>query len=269
MKAFRWWETDNHPSFPLKFQLTPVGSHLSLLSHFLSIFHSQLPALLTSSQHQVKEHRLYINLSILRKRRKWQPTPIFLHGEFHGQGSLAGYSLWGHKESNTTEQLTQRHTYSAHHRGSAEQTRGSEDQRVSGGVQAHFSQRLWGTGPGTSSDPRSLQILEAALRECLRVGDGERKVGAWIQGSHHPLIGTTCQTYCPIGPGCWLGRWLLSHRPSSLLLVPTHGFFWHVWEQLLGREKTFRNTLVFKSQFFTELLNAIYKSYSMNRSSQF
>ena len=138
-----------------------------------------------------------------------------------------------------------------------------------GGVQAHFSQRLWGTGPGTSSDPRSLQILEAALRECLRVGDGERKVGAWIQGSHHPLIGTTCQTYCPIGPGCWLGRWLPSHRPSSPLLVPTHGFFWHVWEQLLGREKTFRNTLVFKSQFFTELLNAIYKSYSMNRSSQF
>ena len=28
-------------------------------------------------------------------------------GEFHGQRSLAGYSLWDHKESNTTEQLTQ------------------------------------------------------------------------------------------------------------------------------------------------------------------
>ena len=110
MKAFRWWETDNHPSFPLKFQLTPVGSHLSLLSHFLSIFHSQLPALLTSSQHQVKEHRLYINLSILRKRRKWQPTPIFLRGEFHGQGSLAGYSLWGHKESYTTERPSLTHS---------------------------------------------------------------------------------------------------------------------------------------------------------------
>ena len=36
-------------------------------------------------------------------RRKWQPTPVFLPGEFHGLGSLAGYSLWGHKESNTTE----------------------------------------------------------------------------------------------------------------------------------------------------------------------
>ena len=31
--------------------------------------------------------------------RKWQPTPVFLPGEFHGQRSLTGYSLWGHKES--------------------------------------------------------------------------------------------------------------------------------------------------------------------------
>ena len=38
--------------------------------------------------------------------RKWQPTPVFLPGEFHGHRSLAGYSPWGHKESDTTEQLT-------------------------------------------------------------------------------------------------------------------------------------------------------------------
>ena len=35
-------------------------------------------------------------------RRKWQTTPVFLPGESHGQ-SLLGYSLWGHKESDTTE----------------------------------------------------------------------------------------------------------------------------------------------------------------------
>ena len=39
-------------------------------------------------------------------RRAWQPTPVFLHGEFHGQRSLPGYSPWGHKVSNTTEWLT-------------------------------------------------------------------------------------------------------------------------------------------------------------------
>ena len=33
-------------------------------------------------------------------------TPVFLPGELHGQGSLTGYSPWGCKESDTTEQLT-------------------------------------------------------------------------------------------------------------------------------------------------------------------
>ena len=32
-----------------------------------------------------------------------QPIPVFLPGEFHGQRSLAGYSPWGHKESDMTE----------------------------------------------------------------------------------------------------------------------------------------------------------------------
>ena len=41
----------------------------------------------------------------------WQPTPIFLPGEFHGQRSLAGYIPWGCKESNTTEGLSLTHMY--------------------------------------------------------------------------------------------------------------------------------------------------------------
>ena len=36
-------------------------------------------------------------------RRKWQPTPVFLPGKSHGQRSLAGYSPWGCKESDTAE----------------------------------------------------------------------------------------------------------------------------------------------------------------------
>ena len=32
--------------------------------------------------------------------------PVFLPGEFRGQRSLAGYSPWGLKESDTAEQLT-------------------------------------------------------------------------------------------------------------------------------------------------------------------
>ena len=38
-------------------------------------------------------------------------TPVFLPGEFHGQGSLAGYSPWAHKELATTEGVTYIHSY--------------------------------------------------------------------------------------------------------------------------------------------------------------
>ena len=34
---------------------------------------------------------------------EWLPTPVFWPGEFHGQRNLAGYSPWGHKESDMTE----------------------------------------------------------------------------------------------------------------------------------------------------------------------
>ena len=35
-------------------------------------------------------------------RRKWQATPVFFPGKSHGKRNLVGYSLWGHKESDTT-----------------------------------------------------------------------------------------------------------------------------------------------------------------------
>ena len=43
-------------------------------------------------------------------RRKWQPTPLFLPEEFCGQRSLVGYSPWGRKESDMTEQLSLTHS---------------------------------------------------------------------------------------------------------------------------------------------------------------
>ena len=38
-------------------------------------------------------------------RRRWHPTPALLPGKSHGRRSLVGYSPWGHKESDTTQQL--------------------------------------------------------------------------------------------------------------------------------------------------------------------
>ena len=31
-------------------------------------------------------------------RKEWQPTPVFLAGESHGQRSLVSYSVWDGKE---------------------------------------------------------------------------------------------------------------------------------------------------------------------------
>ena len=39
----------------------------------------------------------------MHRRRKWQPTPVFLPGESQGRGSLVGCHLWGCTESDTTE----------------------------------------------------------------------------------------------------------------------------------------------------------------------
>ena len=47
-------------------------------------------------------------------RRKWQPTPVLLLGESHGQRSLEGYSPWSCQESDGTE-----HTCLSGHRGEA------------------------------------------------------------------------------------------------------------------------------------------------------
>ena len=46
--------------------------------------------------------RLIPGLGRSPRRRKWQPTPVFLPGESHGQRNLSGYGPWGLKESDMT-----------------------------------------------------------------------------------------------------------------------------------------------------------------------
>ena len=43
-------------------------------------------------------------------KKRMATDSLFLPGEIHGQRSLAGYSPWGHKESDMTERLTLSHT---------------------------------------------------------------------------------------------------------------------------------------------------------------
>ena len=43
-------------------------------------------------------------------RIKWQPTPLFLPGESHGQRSLVGYGPWGHRVGHDWSDLAQHNT---------------------------------------------------------------------------------------------------------------------------------------------------------------
>ena len=49
---------------------------------------------------------LFPGLGTSPRRKAWQPIPVFVPGESHGQRSLAGYSPRDLKEANRTEQRT-------------------------------------------------------------------------------------------------------------------------------------------------------------------
>ena len=84
--------------------------------------------------------------------RKWQPTPVFLAGKSHGHRSLVGSSPWGHKESDTTEQLNNNVLYLKEVKTDENKTYGrvtrkvihfqiTSDERIDEGSRAVFSGR--------------------------------------------------------------------------------------------------------------------------------
>ena len=73
----------------------------TILEIHLSSGHWRLPRWLSGKESACRCRRHRVRK--IRWRKKWQPTPVFLPGESHGQRSLVGYSPWGHKESDTSE----------------------------------------------------------------------------------------------------------------------------------------------------------------------
>ena len=74
-------------------------------------------------------------------RRAWQPPPVFLTRESHGQRNLEGYSPWSHKELDTTMWLSTHGgfwtTGGKSWKGKSLQT-GSQDQRKSNPASGYF-----------------------------------------------------------------------------------------------------------------------------------
>ena len=107
--AFRWVYLSFSPLLLVSLRFTAVCKPSSD-SHFAFFFCRCLKAWQYFSGSDGKEWGRPGFDPWVRKipwRREWQPTPVFLPGEFHGQGSLAGYSPWGCKESDMTEWLSQ------------------------------------------------------------------------------------------------------------------------------------------------------------------
>ena len=50
-----------------------------------------------------KRHRFDPCVRKIPWRGAWQPTPVFLPAESHGQKNLVGYNPWDHKELDMTE----------------------------------------------------------------------------------------------------------------------------------------------------------------------
>ena len=82
------------------------------------------------------------------------PTPVFLPGEFHGQGSLTGYSPWARRVSDITKQLTL-----ALHLGSWLVQRRAQAALGTEGWGTEVPPRTWGTF-----------VLPAPLCVCYRGG---------------------------------------------------------------------------------------------------
>ena len=96
--------------------------HFSPIFHFcgldlgLIISHLGLPSGTggkepTCQCRRCKRHGFDPRVGKIPWRRAWQPTLVFLSGESHGQRSLVGYSLWGHRESDPTEAPQHTHAH--------------------------------------------------------------------------------------------------------------------------------------------------------------
>ena len=67
---------------------------------------ASLVAQLVKNLHTVGDLGSIPELERFPWRRAWQPTPVFVPGDPLGQRSLVGYSVWGCRESDTTERLS-------------------------------------------------------------------------------------------------------------------------------------------------------------------
>ena len=83
-----------------------IDIYIYIHTHPHTYIWTSLMALLVKNLPAMQETRVWFPSQKIPWRRKWQPTPVLLPREFHGQWSRAGYSPWDCKESDMTVRLT-------------------------------------------------------------------------------------------------------------------------------------------------------------------
>ena len=86
-----------------------MAPHSSTLAWKIPWMEEEQPGGLQSMGSRRVGHDWATSLSLftfMHRRRKWQPTPVSLPGEFQGWGSLVGCRLWGRTESDQVKRLS-------------------------------------------------------------------------------------------------------------------------------------------------------------------
>ena len=101
-----WWDWMPVSSFFWMLSFKPAFSRSSF-TFIKRLFSSSLSAIkvVSSAYLRLLIFLLAIPACASISPALWQPTPVFLPGKSHGRRNLVGYSPWGHRKLDTTEQL--------------------------------------------------------------------------------------------------------------------------------------------------------------------
>ena len=87
------------PFVLMLYSIVNIIPYYCMVCPFLRSIKCELPWRLSGKESTYQCRRFGFNpwVGKIPRRRKWQPTPVFLPGESHGQRSLAGFSSWSWK----------------------------------------------------------------------------------------------------------------------------------------------------------------------------
>ena len=110
------------------------------------------------------------------RRRQWQPTPVLLPGKSRGRKSLLSCSLWGRKESDTTEWIHFHFSLSCIGEGNGNPLQCSclENPRDGGA--------WWAAVYGVTQSRTLLSDLAAAAATCNMWSTGSSPTSDWEEG---------------------------------------------------------------------------------------